>query len=204
MDPSAGIGTERDAQMIEVLKLLSLVPLSELFPLLFNCKFDPQFWSELSVSDCLRFDYKLFDSPQWNIGISSIMTSISSHHFLQKNNLEMECRNFLHSKHLEILFILSFSPFPVPRRELMMVSESEKGAELIIYLKRNGNKFLELIPIEEEPLIAEMESQFLSRGLLCQVFVQGNVKASRKMISPEIIQFQMLKRVEEGKRDNNK
>jgi inorganic pyrophosphatase/exopolyphosphatase len=197
MDPVAAIGTDRDEKMIQVLKPLSLLPLSELFPLLFNCKFDAQFWNELSVSDCLRFDYKLFDSPQWNIGISSIMAPISSPQFLQKDHLEAECKEYLHSNQLDILLILSFTPLPSSRRELMMISESEKGTELINYLTRNGNLFLELNRFEDEPQITSAENQFLSSGLRCQIFDQGNVKASRKILSPEINRFQLLKRDEE-------
>jgi hypothetical protein len=50
MDPFAGIGTERDGSILQTLRTLSHTAGDELFPILFNCKFDPQFWSELSVN----------------------------------------------------------------------------------------------------------------------------------------------------------
>lgn len=190
MDPSAGIGTDRDLSILETLNPLSLSTRDELFPLLFNCKFDPQFWGELSVMDCLRFDYKLFDFPQWNIGISSIMIAISNPKFLQKVDLEDLCQTFMKSNDLKFLIILSFSHTPTPQRELMIITEAQSDLDsLINYLKKDENQFLKLNRITESSIL-EKESDFLRKGFHCQIFAQENAKASRKIISPEIIRFQ--------------
>jgi inorganic pyrophosphatase/exopolyphosphatase len=192
MDPFAGIGTERDGSILQTLRTLSHTAGDELFPILFNCKFDPQFWSELSVMECLRFDYKLFDSPQCDIGISSVMISVSNPNFLQKVDLEVECQTFLKSNHLRFLIILSFSPAPAPQRELMIVSEAESDTnKLINFLKKDENQFLNLSRMSDQ-FILERENNFSKNGFHCQIFSQGNVKASRKIISPEIIRFQKI------------
>jgi inorganic pyrophosphatase/exopolyphosphatase len=195
MDPSAGIGTERDLRILHSLSPLSLSPGDELFPTLFNCKFDPQFWSELSVLDCLRFDYKLIDFPQWNIGISSIMIAISNPKFLEKDNLEVYCQTFMKENDLKFLILLSFSPTPTPQRELMVISEAQCDLDdFINYLKKDENQFLKLNRMTDQ-FILEKENHFLRNGLHCQIFSQENVKASRKIISPEIIRFQKFKNI---------
>ena len=55
-----------------------------LFETLSNAKNDPQFWSELSVNDCLRIDYKKFTVPNKSsqsissIGLSSVLLDMDS------------------------------------------------------------------------------------------------------------------------------
>lgn len=192
MNPSVGIGTERDHHMIQLLQPFALMRLDELFPLLYNCKFDPQFWEELSVSNCLRFDYKLFDSPICNVGIASILIPLTNPSFILKSQLEMHCKQFMNSNQLKILVILSFSPFPNPQREFMVISESKTDVEnLINTLNRDNETFLELAHIISEN-VRIVENNFANSGLFCQIFSQGNIKASRKVISPHIIRFQKM------------
>lgn len=186
MSPIAAIGTERDRLMIEYLQNQQQGDVSHLYSLLENAKYDQQFWCELSINDSLRLDYKLFGS----IGMSSIMIPLSL--FLQKDEFVLRCKEYVQKENIDGLVILSLVSNPEPKRELMVIFESNEYTErLVDYLKNTNNGFLELVPMNEENII-EKQRQFSLEGLYIQPFYQRNTKASRKQVAPEIVNFQRL------------
>ncbi len=140
MSPIEGRGTPWDASVI--IGLENEVPIlksrrAELFDNMRESKFDPVFWNSLSPTECLRFDFKAYNTIQENttnnnrqlsLGISSILTTESS--FLNKLKAKESLHNFAISRGLDILMVNSFVLVPELRRTLVVYAPPPGGIEL--------------------------------------------------------------------------
>ena len=218
MDTHAGIGTTRDAYILEKLSQISSHSKDELFELLRNAKLDPIFWHELTVSDVLRIDYKNFTTSTMklhnfsNIGIASILQKSSS--FLLKSNIKEIIENTMKEENLSILIIMSFIHTPQPKRELILFcQDTELFNKLTSFLLTNTTSHgLDFTLLEEEnntliDILSSSNSNNKETILLqhqqCQqgeeerdrkhthsiVLGQGNVRASRKQVAPILQAF---------------
>ena len=120
---------------------------SALFDILSGAKNDPQFWLDLSLTDCLRLDYKKFvvanDRQQQqssssmmkeptvsSIGISSVLLSMDK--LLLKSNFMTKLETFVTSSNIVDLFgimTLDFTRSGEPKRELLLASTNMKVIE---------------------------------------------------------------------------
>ena len=120
---------------------------SALFDILSGAKNDPQFWLDLSLTDCLRLDYKKFvvandrqeqqssssssgEPTVSSIGISSVLLSMDK--LLLKSNFMTELETFVTSSNVVDLFgimTLDFTRSGEPKRELLLASTNMKVIE---------------------------------------------------------------------------
>jgi inorganic pyrophosphatase/exopolyphosphatase len=149
MDAHAMRGTERDQKAIDFLLQHTNwsnyhengVPpkTCDLFQWLQSCKFDATFWKSLSVTDCLRLDYKRFASgasssektPTQFFGISSILIPIRD--FLSKESIEQKLQEFIQKQDIQYLVVMAMiiddhdDKNAKPRREMLVVTPEEKN-----------------------------------------------------------------------------
>jgi exopolyphosphatase len=133
MAPSAGKGTDRDADAINFLlettdwSALSSKARARLmrsdnhaalhtdtfFNSLQNAKFDLAFWSALNVRDALRLDFKLFNPSSSHsslakpFGISTVLMPLTE--FTRKADIISQMRRFMHEQDLDLLGVMCTS-----------------------------------------------------------------------------------------------
>ena len=223
MLPEAGKGTARDEEAMQALlertdwsscaditpSFVDAATLEKLFPngrdsmpdrtalfeVLSNSKFDPKFWSEMSVMDCLRIDYKKFmvtgKSPLMvpSIGLSSVLLDMDA--FLSKKNIREELSAFMFSEDVGLFGILSlqFEDGKSPQRELLLTGSNPEIVDSFAnYLLHHPDAaFLDVM--EREHRLSDGEGQTCDEHSAkpIRVFRQGNSKGSRKQVAPVLI-----------------
>jgi inorganic pyrophosphatase/exopolyphosphatase len=131
-----------------------------LYELLQNCKFDEQFWLELSIEDTLRIDYKTFTHNSKKnkesssssslfttfFGLSSILLSCST--LQEKNHFIISTLDFIQQQQIQLLGILSLvidKKTNIPKREILFFGPENIIQSLIQYLMtREDASFLNL------------------------------------------------------------
>ena len=199
MDPQAGIGTPRDSSALSRLRSISPHDQYHLFESLRDAKWDPIFWRDLSVMDSLIIDYKLFTIPSAAsnpIGISSILQTIND--FTTKSDVRLDITQFMKEQSLSMLVVMSFVQTPVPRRELLVITENSQLLEALDRFLMNTTTH-NLDCILEESLTSRMQQVLNATNqvagmavvepLLCSIYTQGNSKASRKQVAPLMLAF---------------
>eukprot|EP00978_Attheya_sp_CCMP212_P019207 scaffold53559_cov55-Attheya_sp.AAC.1 len=224
MSVEAGKGTDRDANAISNLvahtdwtqlrpfalddkaadrifpKGLGTAPdCTELHDYLRDCKFDPEFWKELSVKDCLRIDYKRFESssdagkPDNMFGLSSILLSLDD--FMSKPHLTNHVTEFMQSANVGLLGVMSMKigVDGTPNREMLLFgSENESDNDpvdsMVQYLTGDEKSlFLNMkdVPIGTDVLANDDSSNLITMRRL----YQGNTKGSRKQVAPVMLEY---------------
>jgi exopolyphosphatase len=203
MDPNSGKGTDRDQVAIEFLlnntqwdTLPSLQHLSlldhgkldtlKLFNILQKAKFAPEFWSSLSVRDCLRLDYKNFGngsiSSNSGFGVSTVLLPLSL--FQEKELLTESLYQYM--KEMQVIFLGIMFAFEDPtssklKRQLMLCGKDGFPLNnLVSFLKDDGS-------LQLEDISSSNAKQ--SSGISTSSFVQGTAEASRKQVAPILTQF---------------
>jgi exopolyphosphatase len=224
MLPSAGKGTARDEDAMQMLtkntnwtSLETVVPsfvdattLNRIFPngrnampdrmalfeVLSSAKNDPQFWTELSVMDCLRIDYKKFIvSPPLgktvsalsvsSIGLSSILVDMDS--LLAKDNFQKDLAAFVASSDVDLFGVLALKFHDgIPRRELLLTGSNVDIVDSFSkhLLNHPDAAFLE---VTEQKKCSTVEMDDSIRVKYIRVFRQGNSKGSRKQVAPILL-----------------
>lgn len=173
-------------------------PSTDLFNLLISAKLDPIFWNELNATDALRLDYKMFQvkakqgDETRRIGISSVLQPASV--FLDKPNCCSNIFEVMKSQGLSCYAVGTFILDPEPSRDLALFSKSrEHLLNLCSYLNTTGSD-LELNLIDEKDItevyVSDDKNDIEKLSLWMSVFRQGNVKASRKMVAPLLVNFE--------------
>ena len=189
MDPSAGIGTDRDRSAITALESISEFhpPRGEMFEQLRGAKLDPVFWRELSAHDALRLDYKHFPtllSPGMGVGIASVLQPLDC--FIEKPDLREAVERAIEEQKLNALVVLTFVHHPSPTREILICSPSQSYvSKAVDFLKCYDTVDFDLSPLEELDFATVM-----GPGITCAAFHQGAVKPSRKQVAPAIQMFE--------------
>jgi exopolyphosphatase len=225
MSAEAGKGTDRDANAISNLvahtdwtqlqpfaldekaadlifpKGLGMAPdCTELHDYLRDCKFDPEFWKELSVKDCLRIDYKRFESSSDankldNVfGLSSILLSLND--FMSKSHLTNHVAEFMQRANVALLGILSMKigVDGTPNREMLLFgskneSDTDHVDSMVQYLIGDEKAlFLKMkdVPIGTDFLV---NVSSLSNPITVRRLYQGNAKGSRKQMAPVMLEY---------------
>lgn len=193
MNPDAAIGTDRDNRMLQALGACVVRghTRDSLYDMIRGAKTDAAFWAELSARDVLRIDYKSFSSPTTQlpgaVGISSAMMPIGK--FLEKPLLGETLAQWMDEEKLALQVVMCLITAPELRRELLLVSRDAavvSGAER--YLQdAMGNYDLRPLPAEQQRLLEAALPA--AEGWCGRVFQQGNVKASRKAMAPDLLHF---------------
>lgn len=199
MDPQAGIGTPRDSSALSRLRSISPYDQYQLFESLRDAKWDPAFWKDLSITDSLIIDYKLFTTSSATskpIGISSILQTITD--FTTKSDLRLGITQFMKEQSLSMLVVMSCIQTPAPRRELLVITENGQLLEALDRFLMNTTTH-NLDCVLQEPLTSRMQQvlnetnqvagESVIAPLLCSVYTQGNSKASRKQVAPLMVTF---------------
>ena len=163
-----------------------------LFETLSNAKNDPQFWSELSVNDCLRIDYKKFTVPIKSsqsissIGLSSVLLDMDS--LLGKDNFIDDLTSYMPSSRVDLFGIMALNfQDGKPNRELLLTGTDPKIVDSFAdYLLNHPDAaFLEISERSECVFDKEASSEIPH----IRVFKQGNGKGSRKQIAPILLGY---------------
>ncbi|KXJ27093.1 Protein prune-like [Exaiptasia diaphana] len=178
LDPRAGRKTDKDVQVVEQLKkyLKTDVSCEELYLSVSKAKFDT---STLTCMEILRKDFKAVPTNQkshLSIGISSIGLSLQS--FFTKENIAEDLSEFSKLRGLSVLVVMAMyfhSMEGPPSRQLAVYGLDKGGAEKLSQFLKDKNE-LELVAMES-----------VLQG--CECYDQKNVKASRKLVFPLVMEF---------------
>ena len=162
-----------------------------LFEVLSSAKNDPKFWSELSVNDCLRIDYKKFIVPPdqssiSSIGLSSVLLDMDS--LLGKDNFIDDLTSYMTSSRVDLFGIMALNfQDGKPNRELLLTGTDRKVVDSFAdYLLNHPDAaFLEISERSECVIDKEASSEIPH----IRVFKQGNGKGSRKQIAPILLGY---------------
>ena len=220
MLPAAGKGTPRDQEAMDMLlkythweSIASTTPslvdkqtFDKLFPsgqtnepdktalfeVLSGAKNDPKFWSDLSVTDCLRIDYKKFIVPDnhqqqqsplvSSIGLSSVLMEMDS--FLAKDSFLEELEAFATSSDVGLFGVLTLKfEDGKANRELLLAGSDAGIVESFAnhLLNHSDAAFLEVS--ERNDCMSDHHNS----ALPIRVFRQGNGKGSRKQVAPILL-----------------
>ena len=172
----------------------AVLSLQRIFDFLNNAKFDSTFWNEMSLTDCLRMDYKEFQSntttannKSSSFGISSILIPLSQ--LERKDGFLEEMNTFMKLRNIELLAVMSLT-FPEvakknPKRELMIIARNQQLSDTMIAALLDHSHMLQLTEIINNN---DGNSSQYTDGLVIRKFLQGNVRVSRKGIAPIMLQ----------------
>jgi exopolyphosphatase len=215
MDSAAGIGTARDAAMLEALAPFTIQPRDGLFEQLRGAKLDPGFWDELSAGDVMRIDYKAFHTAKMKengvgkIGMAAALQPIER--FLAKDGVSESIQAIMRAQQLDVVVVMSFVHEPAPTRELLLCCRSRAHLDALLqYFLHDPSHGLCMRKLEVGGVAARMADLFppvpvpvpvpvqvrttgsssaAGEHLYAEVFAQGNAKASRKQLAPALVQF---------------
>lgn len=189
LDPQAKRATERDVAAVAALeKICSDVDRNALYQELSDAKFDPAFWNSLTVSDCLRFDYKKFDytasggATQQYVGISAVL--MLAEDFLAKDGVLEGMKSFAEAQNVELLVVMTNTRGPPRRRQLILFAPRSKdlSKSLLDSLSEKAPDLdLAVIDAGDGPI-----GKIVREGNIL-VIEQGNLAASRKQVAPGLI-----------------
>lgn len=164
-----------------------------LHDLLRNSKFDEKFWSDMSVYDCLRIDYKRFeptrssysDSPSIAFGMSSVLLPLSN--FLSKADCVNSIARYIKEVETPLLGVLSMTVVDdTPHREMLLAGRPDLVDAAAEYLlKSEDAAFLEVTEVECVLDRADEDKD----GMKLRKFRQGNPKGSRKQVAPTLMRL---------------
>ena len=220
MSAEAGKGTDRDLAAINALldrtdwKMLNTDSMEEsvravfeadgdgsdnikpnraaLHNLLRNSKFDEKFWSEMSVYDCLRIDYKRFEPSKTSnddssddvpiaFGMSSVLLPMSE--FLSKDGCADSITKYMKEVDIPLCGVLTMTIVDdKPHREMLLAGRADLVDAAADYLTTSDDAaFLEVKEVECK--LIDDESMKYRR------FRQDNPKGSRKQVAPILMRL---------------
>lgn len=150
----------------------------EWFAQLQGAKFDPEFWTSLSVRDVLRLDYKSFVNGE--LGMSSVLMKMQD--FFTKSDVTEGIYDYMIETGIHYLIIM-FSHEATEgllQREVVVCTREVSHEPITKFLQSQPE--LELGP-SCFPVVNSCEG-FEMRG-----YSQGNSKASRKVLAPILLEF---------------
>lgn len=140
LSPSINKTTQQDCDIIAFLQQQHpqiAISQNTLFEKLSNAKYDPCFWSAISLRDALEYDFKVFKMGSHQIGWSAVLTAL--HSFVSLNEFEKVVVEFCEEKHLDGLIFSSVIAGETIRRELHL--SMKHGLE--IYVERVEKALME-------------------------------------------------------------
>lgn len=170
-----------------------------------SAKFDPEFWRELTVRDCLRYDYKRFtvaspggsDIPSVGgrslaFGTSSMLCRLET--LLRKPGAIEAMGNFAREREVEFV-VVSTVTFDSEesgkmRKELLVFSEDRRRCEeLETFFEGKGGEFLDLDRMSWAGDCGSVTDGGTAPGIdgAFALWEYRNLKVSRKQIVPAII-----------------
>ena len=153
----------------------------KLFELLQNAKFDPKFWYEMDVHDCLRIDYKRFETGDYPFGLSSVLIDATS--MLSKDSFHRTVIDYMSKRGINMLGIMCMTIInDKPKREFILIGSDDDVTGLTNYLTKNeATAFLE-IKLHGEDVLSSTNKVYIMKH-----FLQGNPKGSRKQVAPLLL-----------------
>lgn len=199
MSPQAGKGTPRDATAIAELAKVTSHSTQGLYDELSNAKLDRGYWNGLSAADCLLLDYKLFhvaassDSGlKFDIGMAAVLLPIED--FLSKADLVGASAVYLQTCDILVVMTL-YDVRDVIHRDLLFISKSEDRLHSIEQFLNDTERTkldLKLQAMDLKDTNYDAADSLASNGLHYRVYRQGNIKASRKQLSPLLNKYYEL------------
>lgn len=97
--------------------------LDALFTRLFDSKFDPAMWSQMSIRDAFEYDSKVFQRNGYRIGWSAILTHLDR--FRSQPSFRDTLESYCKENQLDAFVFSSVLPQGSPKRELLFCSFNE-------------------------------------------------------------------------------
>ena len=150
LSPSINKTTDEDIIIVHSLEQKHpSIPIQQdiLFERLKNAKYDPVFWSSLSLQDALDYDYKVFSMSSYQFGWSAVLTSLnqllSKTQSLTKNYALLN--DFCKEKKIDGLILSAVINGDMIRREFyFFLSEKyEKDHSMNYYLKKMNSVLID-------------------------------------------------------------
>ena len=138
--------------------------------------------------EILQKDYKAVPrnpKSRLSIGISSIGLPLES--FLAKENIAKDLEEFSKLKGLSVLVVMAMyfhSMDGPPLRQIMVCGEDQDGIHCLSEFLKNKN---ELQLVAKDCTLVSMDCSLTKCGCFC--YDQLNVKASRKLVFPLVMEF---------------
>jgi len=157
-------------------------PLQGWFAALSAAKFDPKFWAKRTISQCLRYDFKKYDMAGVRYGASSLPLSLADFVAKEPEAWGHRLKEWMRSNKLDFLLVLTNTvSAEISRRELAVFSvEAEPWGEFISALEKTD------LSLKVSPISAPAKPPCFFRA-----WSQGNLKRSRKRITPLVDAFLM-------------
>lgn len=178
LDPAAKKVTPKDLDAVK--NLQDMAPrfgLDSLFQQLDAAKFDQAFWAELSVAQCLRYDFKQFEAAGKTFGLSSVLCpleELAAKDTWQEVLLQWASQADLYG----VLSNTKSAEGGAPRRQLVILSHDNE-------LTKKAADFMTKF---EKPAL-ELEALELPGPVGLKAFNQLNSGASRKQVAPCLSTF---------------
>ncbi|KAL7484921.1 hypothetical protein ACHAW6_015122 [Cyclotella cf. meneghiniana] len=160
-----------------------------LFDVLSSSKFDPKFWHEMNVRDCLRIDYKKFPvesrkSLVQSIGLSSVLMDMNT--LLEKEQFDNILADFVASENVDIFGVLTlyFDEEGMPVRELLLTGRDPRIVNSYAEYLLKDPEAAPLRVMEREDRCFKNEEE---PAMETRLFTQGNAKGSRKQVAPVLL-----------------
>eukprot|EP00747_Dinoflagellata_sp_TGD_P219907 gnl/TRDRNA2_/TRDRNA2_91935_c1_seq1.p1 gnl/TRDRNA2_/TRDRNA2_91935_c1~~gnl/TRDRNA2_/TRDRNA2_91935_c1_seq1.p1 ORF type:complete len:247 (+),score=55.05 gnl/TRDRNA2_/TRDRNA2_91935_c1_seq1:386-1126(+) len=177
LSPMAQKATHRDHAAVKALDaaIKDRGSLENLFERLDAAKFDDVFWSKLSVEQCLRYDFKEFESAGKRFGMSSCLCNLKT--LAGKDGwAEVVAAR---AAQFDLFCVMTMTRAgEIVEREVMLTSQDES-------LTSKAAQFLSAY--DKPPL--QLESTDLLAPPGTSAFRQLNTRASRKQVAPCIAAF---------------
>jgi len=171
MNPKAKKVTPCDVAAVRALEEHVVTDKTELFARLDAAKFDEAFWCSLSAEQCLRYDYKCFESAGKKYGLSSVLCPLES--LAAKDGWEDAARRW--ASQVDLFGVLSNTKVAgdSPQRQLTLLASDEALTARAAEFAANYS----------EPAL-ELEPMDLAGPAGLKAFRQCNSAASRKQVAP--------------------
>eukprot|EP00939_MAST-03C_sp_MAST-3C-sp1_P003818 g3818.t1 len=169
--------------------------LQERFRRLSSAKNDPSFWAKKSVAECLRYDFKKYSVRNGTVryGASSVPVRLDVLAQKSETREAFVCTLLQWMRANDLLFLLVLTMVMneasgEAEREIAVVYRSEHHAsrKLVDYLERKTDLNLRRIGCTSD---AESTRALSLKSLSLAPFAQGNMKRSRKRITPLVDAF---------------
>jgi hypothetical protein len=103
--------------------LVSFSSSDALFTRLFDSKFDPAMWSQMSIRDAFEYDSKVFQRNGYRIGWSAVLTHLDR--YRSQPSFNDTLKSYCKENQLDAFVFSSVLPQGSPKREILFCSFNE-------------------------------------------------------------------------------
>jgi exopolyphosphatase len=134
----------------------------------------------MSFTDLLRRDYKEYDTPSGKLGMSTIIRPVAFLHSHYGDMFEREISEFVTEQKLKVHITMTVAGEGSGFKRGGMVITDDK--QLLEEIKSKGSETYDFLEV------GDIAGCFEDTALICWVYNQGDLSASRKQVAPMVIE----------------